>query len=175
MYMVCGMLTIVSVLLKFTAHREVTCLYNNIFRCIWYPASLFIKEVPIIYSHRVWMSIKNGGDKWGRCFKKWKEHSFVSDNARDSITENWSTRLNELEQIQKRKRIETTYKKCARVLLNSFNVTHAVLLLHSQKWQPPGVCYLNFLARPKSEAIIFTAHHFFVSVIQLKTIQHLKE
>ena len=35
--------------------------------------------------------------------------------------------------IQKRKRLETTYKKFERLLYNLYNVTYTVLLLHAHK------------------------------------------
>ena len=68
--------------------------------------------------------------------KKWQEKLFVSDNT--AITENWSSRLDESDSIQKTKRLEITYEKCARLLRNSFNVTCAILLIHAHKYQPPG-------------------------------------
>ena len=55
----------------------------------------------------------NGGENWGRCFKKHQEHSFVSDNAREAITENWYAQLDKSDSIQKWEWIENTYKKCA--------------------------------------------------------------
>ena len=58
--------------------------------------------------------------------KNWKEHSFVSDNARDVISENWSARLDESESIKKRKQIEATYRNGAQLLWNSYNVPYAV-------------------------------------------------
>ena len=61
-----------------------------------------------------------------------------SDNSGEAITENWSSRLDKLESIQKRKRQENTYKRCAQLMRNGFNITYAVLLLRAQKCQPPG-------------------------------------
>ena len=55
--------------------------------------------------------------------KKWQEHSFVSDNAHEDITENLSAQLEELDSIQKSKHLETTYEKCARLLRNALNAT----------------------------------------------------
>ena len=69
--------------------------------------------------------------------KKWQEHSFVSDNASEAIAKNRCARLDESDSIQKRKRLETTYEKCALLLQNSFNVTYVVLLLHAHKCRPP--------------------------------------
>ena len=70
--------------------------------------------------------------------QKWQEHLFVSDNARETIAKNRSAQLEKSELIQKRKWLEITYKKCERLLRNSFNVTYAVLLLHTHKCRPPG-------------------------------------
>ena len=66
--------------------------------------------------------------------KKWQEHSFVSDNALEAIAENWSTRLDESDSIQKRKQVENTYKNCAQLLRNAFIVTYAVYLLRAYKY-----------------------------------------
>ena len=63
----------------------------------------------------------NGGEKQGRCYKNWQEHSFVSDDVCEAITENWSAQLDESDSITKRKRLETTYEKCAQLLGNEFN------------------------------------------------------
>ena len=71
-----------------------------------------------------------------------------SDNAREAIAENWSARLDESESIQKRKRLEITYGKCAQLLRNLFNVTHTVLLLCTHKCRPPGG--VTFKKQPKS-------------------------
>ena len=46
-------------------------------------------------------------------------------------------RLDESDSIKKRKRLENTYKKCARLLGNGFNVTYDVYLLRAQKCRPP--------------------------------------
>ena len=83
-----------------------------------------VGRVAQIYKN--WTS--NGGDNCG-----WQEHSFVIDNAREAITENWSARLDELGSIKKRKRLETMYEKCERLLQKLFNFTHAVLLLPAHK------------------------------------------
>ena len=91
---------------------------------------------PQIY--KKWTS--NGGDNWEWCCKKWQEHSFVSDNACETIIANWSAQHNESESIQKRKRLENTYEKCAGLLGNAFNVIYAVDLLRAQKcWPSEGV------------------------------------
>ena len=37
---------------------------------------------------------------------------FFSDNARETIAENWSARLDKSDSIQKIKQLETTYEKC---------------------------------------------------------------
>ena len=70
----------------------------------------------------------------GVMLQKWQEHTFVSDNACEAITESWFARLDKSDSIQKRKQLETMYKKCARLLRNLFNVTYAVLLLHAHKY-----------------------------------------
>ena len=44
-------------------------------------------------TYKNWTS--NGRENWGRCIKKWQEHSFVNDNANESVAENWSDRLYE--------------------------------------------------------------------------------
>ena len=84
---------------------------------------------PQIYKN--WTS--NGGDNWGGCYKKWQEHSFVIDNASEAITANRSSRLDKSDLIQKIKRLENTYKKCARLLGNALNVSYSVFLLHAHK------------------------------------------
>ena len=61
--------------------------------------------------------------------KKWQEHSFDSDNAREAIIENWSARLDESDSIQQRKQLENTYEKCVLLLWNTINVIYAVYLL----------------------------------------------
>ena len=58
----------------------------------------------------------NEGENWGWCCKKWQEHSFISDNARETIAENPSALLDELDLIQKSKRQETMYSECTRLL-----------------------------------------------------------
>ena len=70
--------------------------------------------------------------------KKLQEHSFVSDNAREAITENGSARIDESDSIQKMKRLENTYQKCARLLHIVLNVTCVFLLLWSHTCRPPG-------------------------------------
>ena len=73
-----------------------------------------------------------------------QEHSFHSDNAREAITKNWSGWLEELDSIQKKKRLEKTYIKCTQLLQDLFNVTHPVLLLHAHKcWLPGGVLWYS--------------------------------
>ena len=64
---------------------------------------------------------------------KCQEHSFVSGNAREAIAENWYVRLDELDSIQKRKRLKNTYEKCAQLLRDAFNVTYAIYLLRAHK------------------------------------------
>ena len=44
----------------------------------------------------------------GGCYKRWQGNSFVSDNSRESITENEFAQLDESDSIQKSKWIETT-------------------------------------------------------------------
>ena len=61
-----------------------------------------------------------------------------SDDARETIAENWSARLDESDSIQKSKWLENTYKKCAQSLRNVFNVTYAVYLLPAHKCQTSG-------------------------------------
>ena len=39
------------------------------------------------------------------------QHSFVSHNAREAITENWYVQLDKLDSIQEREWLETTHKK----------------------------------------------------------------
>ena len=51
---------------------------------------------------------RNGGENLGRCCKKWQEHLFVSDTAREAIAENRSAQLDESDSIQKRKVLGTT-------------------------------------------------------------------
>ena len=75
----------------------------------------------------------NGGGNWGRCCKKWEEHSFFSYNAGESIAENWSAELDEPDLIQKRKRLESMYEKCAKLLGNAFNATYVIYLLRAHK------------------------------------------
>ena len=58
------------------------------------------------------MGVKIGGDAWKKC----QEHSFVSDNACEAITENWSKKLDEPYSIRKRKWIEKTHKKYSGLL-----------------------------------------------------------
>ena len=89
---------------------------------------------PQIY--KTWTS--NDGDNWGWCCKKWQEHSFVSDNAREAIAENQSARLDELDSIQKRKQLENMYEKCVWLLGDTFNATYAVYLLRAHKCRSPG-------------------------------------
>ena len=50
----------------------------------------------------------NMGDNWGQCCQNWQENSFVTDNAHESVAENWSARLDKSDLIQKSKRLETT-------------------------------------------------------------------
>ena len=64
--------------------------------------------------------------------------------------ENRSARLDESDSIQKRKRLETKYEKCARLLRGSFNVTYAVLLLRAHKYQPPGGVHIFLIAYSSS-------------------------
>ena len=73
----------------------------------------------------------------GLVLKNWQEHSFVRNNVREAMSENWPDRLDELDLIQKSKWLEIRYKNCAQLLHNSFNVTYAILLSHTQKFQPP--------------------------------------
>ena len=82
----------------------------------------------------------------GVMLQKCQEHSFVSDNACDTIAENWSARLDKSDSIQKRKQLENTYEKCARLLWNAFNVTYAVYLLHAHKCGPPGGVTMPFFS-----------------------------
>ena len=44
----------------------------------------------------------NGGENLEGCCKKWRENSFVNDNARETIAENWSDRIDESESIKKK-------------------------------------------------------------------------
>ena len=67
------------------------------------------------------MGVKIGGDD-----KKWQEPSFVSDNAREAIAENWSAGLDESDFIFKKKMARKMYENCARLLHNSLNVTYAL-------------------------------------------------
>ena len=80
----------------------------------------------------------NWGENWGRCCKNWQEHSFISDNSREAIVENWSAQLDKSYSIQEIKWIETNYKICAQLMCKPYNVTHAILLLHTHKFRPPG-------------------------------------
>ena len=63
--------------------------------------------------------------------EKWQEQLVVSANAREAITENRSGQLDESCLIQKKKWLENTYRKCARLLRNLFNDTYAVYLLRA--------------------------------------------
>ena len=78
---------------------------------------------------------------WGWQFrlilKKWQGLLFVSDNSRKDIVDNWSDRLEKSDLIQKIKQLETFTKMCAWLLLNSFYVIYAILLLHTHKCQHP--------------------------------------
>ena len=56
-----------------------------------------LESGPQIY--RYWT--RNGGDNQWRCCKKWQQNSFVTDNAREYIIENCSTRPDEPESIKK--------------------------------------------------------------------------
>ena len=70
--------------------------------------------------------------------KKVAKTLIFSDNVREAMAVNWSARLDKSDSIQKRKRLETTYEKCAQLLWNAFNVTHAVLLLRAHTFRSPG-------------------------------------
>ena len=57
--------------------------------------------------------------------------SFVSDNAHEAIVENWSSQLDKLGFIQKRKRLEITKKSIGNYLHNLYNImyTHIITAL----------------------------------------------
>ena len=78
------------------------------------------------------------GRQLGLMLKNWQEHSRVSDNACQAIPENWSARLDKLGLIQKRKRLENTYERCVRLLVNFFNDTYVVYLLQAHNCRPSG-------------------------------------
>ena len=80
---------------------------------------------------------KNGleaGVAIGRgCYKKWKEHSFFSDSSRESMADNQSAQLDELDLIQKMKWLETMYKNYLYLLQNSYCNAYAHLIkIHTQ-------------------------------------------
>ena len=88
----------------------------------------------------------NGGDNWGWCCKKWQEHSFVSDNASEAIKKK-SSWLDELDLIQKRKRLEIRTKS-VRDYWGMRLMFHTRSIYYMQKndnllgeWSPEKVCY----------------------------------
>ena len=60
--------------------------------------------------------------------KKRQEHSFVSDNTRKAISENWSAQLDKSDSIKRDKLLETTYKKYLKLLHHLFNVKYENLI-----------------------------------------------
>ena len=81
-----------------------------------------------------------------------------SDNAREAIAENWSTRLDKSDSIQKRKRLKNTYKKCAQLLDNEFNATYVVYILLAQKIRPPG-CVSTLVLKISSISTHFSSNY----------------
>ena len=57
---------------------------------------------------------RNGSENWGLCCKNWKEHSFVSGNACETIAENWSDQHDKLDSIQK----GNCYKQRTKIVRN---------------------------------------------------------
>ena len=84
------------------------------------------------------MGVTIGGDA-----AKSDKITHLLDNALEAIAENRSARLDESDSTQKRKRLENTYEKYARLLGNAFNATYAVYLLRAQKYQPPGGVHIS--------------------------------
>ena len=156
---------------NFVAHR-IWCFF---FICIplltwptWVSTIHGIGRGPQIYKN--WTS--NGGDNWGWCFKKMQGHSFVSDDEREAILENWSAWLDKSKSIQKRKHLGTTYKKCAQLLQSLCNVAYAVLLLHTHKCRPSGggvhhrVFWHLYNSATNIQKFVWTCH---------KCLQHARE
>ena len=77
--------------------------------------------------------------------ENWQEHSFVRDNAREGIAENWSAQLDKSELIQKSKRLENTCKTFMQLLGNSFNAKCVVYLIQTQECQPHGGVIRSYL------------------------------
>ena len=140
--------------------------------------------------YKKWTS--NGGDNWGWCWKKWQEHSFVGDNAREDIAKNCLLDLMNQNQF-KNETARKMYKRCTILLQNSYNIKYAVLLLQVKKYRPLGgvsqgclrkwksryfdalaLCriyaqvqkkdYLNFLSQTKTKKSIFLTHNHFLCI-----------
>ena len=81
--------------------------------------------------YRNWTS--NGGDTLGLCCKSGKNtHLLVIMRVR-LLQKICFPQLDKPDLIQKRKRLENPYKKCAQLLGNAFNVIYAVYLLRTHK------------------------------------------
>ena len=131
---------------------------KNVFDCG--PLLTWSTQVSNIFGSGRWPQIhknctSNRGDNWGWLFKRWQEHSFISDDTHEAVSENWSAQLDELESIIKMKWLDNTYENCAQLLQNAFNVTYAVYLLQAQKCQPPGGVVGHFLIPNYIKYIIY--------------------
>ena len=62
-----------------------------------------------------------------------------SDNSGEAITENWSSRLDKSDVIQKINWLEKTHGKCVKLLWNLLNAAYRVLLIGAHKYLPPKV------------------------------------
>ena len=118
---------------KFVAPR----VWGNVFICgPFLPGRFrFLIHSVFEWGHK---SAKNRTKNWGWWCKKWQECSFVIDNVCRAIAENWHAWLDEPDLFQKRKPLETAYKKCPQLLQNYLNFTYAFLLEHAHKSQPSG-------------------------------------
>ena len=76
----------------------------NIFVCgpLWTSTAQVLYLFCVVRGTQIYKNwTRSGGDNWGWCYKNWQYHSFLSYNACEAITENWSDWLDELELIKK--------------------------------------------------------------------------